>query len=76
IACAARMAKLKEYGLKEYPEEESWLDNLLNRNKPEPSALIREQIGEENYKVFEQVRKIKTLTGSVQARLPFEIIIK
>ena len=76
IACAARMARLSDYGMKEYPEEESWLESLLNRNKPEPAAMIREQIGEENYKVFEQVKKIKAMTGSVQARLPFEIIFK
>ncbi|MBB1282953.1 signal peptide peptidase SppA [Flavisolibacter sp. BT320] len=76
IASAARMAKLSDYGLKEYPEEESWIDELLNRKKPEPSAMIREQLGEENYKVFEQVRKIKAMTGSVQARLPFEIIFR
>jgi protease-4 len=70
------MAKLSDYGLKEYPEEENWLENLLDRKKPEPAAMIREQLGEENYKVFEQVKKIKAMTGSVQARLPFEIIFK
>lgn len=76
IASAARLAKLSDYGLKEYPEEESWLENLLDRKKPEPAAVIREQLGEENYKVFEQVKKIKAMTGSVQARLPFEIIFR
>lgn len=76
IASAARLAKLSDYGLKEYPEEESWLENLLDRKKPEPAAMIREQLGEENYKVFEQVKKIKAMTGSVQARLPFEIIFR
>lgn len=76
VACAARMAKLTDYGLKEYPESESWLDNLFNRKKQEPAAMIKEEIGEENFKVFEQVKKIKAMTGSVQARLPFEIIFK
>ncbi|HEY1022779.1 MAG TPA: signal peptide peptidase SppA [Flavisolibacter sp.] len=76
IASAARLAKLSDYGLKEYPEEESWLESLLNRKKPEPTAMIREQLGEEHYKIFEQVKKIKAMTGSVQARLPFEIIFK
>ncbi|WP_121354793.1 signal peptide peptidase SppA [Flavisolibacter nicotianae] len=76
IACAARMAKLTDYGLKEYPESENWLENILNRKKQEPAALIKNEIGEENYKVFEQVKKIKAMTGSVQARLPFEIIFK
>ena len=74
IASAARMAKLSDYGLKEYPESENWLENILGRKKQEPAALIREEIGEEHYKVFEQLKKIKAMTGSVQARLPFEII--
>lgn len=76
ISSAARLAKLSDYGLKEYPEEESWLENLLDRKKPEPAAMIREQLGEEHYKVFEQVKMIKAMTGSVQARLPFEIIFR
>jgi protease-4 len=76
IACAARMAKLNDYGLTEYPEAENWLDNLLNKKKQEPAAMIKEQLGEENYKIFEQLKKIKAMTGSAQARLPFEIIVK
>jgi protease IV len=74
IAAAARMAKLTDYGLKEYPESENWLNNLLDRKKEEPAAMIKEEIGDDNYKVYEQLKKIKAMTGSVQARLPFEII--
>ena len=76
IATAARMAQLTDYGLREYPESVNWLEAILNRKKEEPTALIREQLGDENFRVFEQVKKIKSMTGSVQARLPFEIIIK
>ncbi len=76
IACAARMAKLSDYGLREYPEAESWLEGLLNRKKEEPAAVIREQLGEENYQIFQQVKKIKAMTGTVQARLPFDIIFR
>jgi len=76
IRCAARMAKLDGYGLREYPESENWLDNILKKKRSEPTAMIREQIGEENYKIIEQLKKIKAMTGSVQARLPFEIIIR
>jgi protease IV len=76
IACAARMAKLNEYGLKEYPESESWLDNLLNRKKEEPAALIKQEIGEEGHKVLQQLKKLKAMTGTVQARLPFEMIFR
>jgi protease IV len=76
INSAARMAKVTDYGLKEYPQEESWINTLLNKKKTEPAALIREEIGEENYRVVEQLKKIKAMTGSVQARMPFEIIIR
>jgi len=76
IDCAARMAKLSDYGLREYPETESWLNNLLNKKKPEPAAMIKEEIGEENYRIIEQLKRLKAMTGSVQARLPFEIILK
>jgi protease-4 len=76
INSAARMAKLTDYGLKEYPESESWINNLLKKKKEEPAAMIREELGDENYKLFEQMKKIKAMTGSAQARLPFEIILK
>lgn len=77
IACAARMAKLDKFGLREYPElKEKWYNNLFKGEAPEPAAMIRKEIGEENYKVIEQLKKIKAMTGTVQARLPFEIIFR
>lgn len=76
IDCAARMVKVSDYGLKEYPETESWISNLLNKKKAEPGAMLKQEIGEENYKIIEQLKKLKAMTGTVQARLPFEIIIK
>jgi protease-4 len=75
INCAARMAKINSYGLKEYPESGSWLDNFLDRKKSEPNAMIKQQVGEENYKVYQELIKIKEMTGSVQARLPFQFFI-
>lgn len=74
IDCAARMAKISHYGLKEYPETESWLNEILNRKKEEPSAVIRQQVGEQNYQVYQQVLKIREMTQSVQARMPFELL--
>jgi protease-4 len=76
INSAARMAKLDDYGVREYPESESWLNNILNKKKAEPAAMIRKELGEENYKIFTQLKKVRAMTGSAQARLPFEIIIR
>ena len=77
INCAARMAKIgDDYGVREYPQTESWFNTILNKKKTEPAAMIREELGEENYKIFEQMKKTKAMTGTAQARLPFEIIIR
>ena len=76
IDCAARLAKAESYGLKEYPESENWLNEILGKKKTEPAALIRQQIGEDNYRVYQQLVKIKEMTGSVQARMPFEILTR
>lgn len=75
IDCAARMAKTSDYRLKEYPENESWINRLLNKPSTDPAAKIKEQIGAENYNVFQQLVRIKQMCNSVQARMPFEFFI-
>ncbi len=75
IECAARMAKLDKYGLREYPETKNWLESLFNQKKAEPAAMIRQQLGEENYKIYSEMMRIKQMTGSTQARLPFEMFV-
>ena len=75
INCAARMAKVGKYGLREYPESKSWLENLLHKEKAEPAAMIREQLGEEQYKIYNEMLRLKQMTSSTQARLPFQFFI-
>jgi len=75
INCAARMSKLDKYALKEYPESRSWLQNLLNKQKSEPVAMIREQLGEEQYRVYAEMLRVKEMSNSTQARLPFQFFI-
>lgn len=69
------MAKLDKYGLREYPQSKSWLDNLLNKQKSEPAAMIREQLGEDQYKIYAEMLRIKEMTNSIQARLPYQFFI-
>ena len=75
INCAARMAKLETFGLKEYPESKSWLANLLHKQKSEPAAMMRQQLGEENYKIYTEMLRIKEMSNSTQARLPFQFFM-
>ena len=71
------MAKTKSYRLREYPEKTSWLDRLFNKSSSSNDAAskIKEQLGEENYRVFKELVRIKQICGSAQARLPFEFFI-
>ncbi len=75
IHCAARMTKLDKYALKEYPESKSWLQNLLNKQKSEPAAMIRAQLGEEQYRIYAEMLRVKEMSNSTQARLPFQFFI-
>lgn len=77
IACAARMAKLTDYGLREYPEPRSFWDMLKNNySKTVKAGAIREELGYNEYRVYEQLQRIRQLTGAPQTRLPFDIVVE
>ncbi len=77
IACAAGMAKLTNYGLREYPEPPSFWDLLKsNYSKAIKTKAIREELGNSEYQVYEQLQQIRQLTGTPQARLPFDIVVE
>jgi protease-4 len=74
---AARLAKIKTYNTQNYPEYNKNFDDLLE-NFPfakTKERWIKEEIGEENYKMMEQIKRIQSYKG-VQARMPFEISIQ
>jgi protease-4 len=77
IAEAAKIAKIKSYSTQNYPEFEKTFGDLL-ANLPfaqSKEAFIKEEIGEENYLLIEQVKRFQRQQG-VQAILPFGINIK
>jgi len=77
IGCAARMAKLKEYTLREYPEKKNFIEELLKNYKEEVKvATIKEEIGEEQYTILQQLKNLKNMIAVPQARLPFEFNIR
>jgi len=77
VDCAARMAKLKTYRTREYPEKKSFLEQLTSGNPYNSSseAAIKEKIGAQQYDMFKQVKKLQELMKAPQARLPFDISI-
>jgi protease-4 len=76
VACAARMAKVTEYRLREYPEKGNWLNELMGKTRSEPTAKIKEQLGAEQYQVYKQMIEIKQMCNTPQARLPFQFVIR
>ncbi|MDI1307040.1 MAG: signal peptide peptidase SppA [bacterium] len=74
---AAALAKTKTYSTQNYPEYEKDFNDLL-ANLPfakSKESFIKEEIGEENYKIMEEVKRLQAQKG-VQAMMPFEINIK
>lgn len=74
---AARLAKIKTHNTQNYPEYKKNFDDFLE-NLPfakTKERLIKEEIGEENYKVMEQIKRVQSYKG-IQARMPFEINIQ
>jgi len=73
LDCAAGMAKLKTYRLREYPEPENFLDLLLNNYTQSVKAkAIREDLGEQGVKWYQTMSDYQSMSGVPQARLPFE----
>ncbi len=73
---AAELAKLDKYQTKGYPEEDDWLQSLLNMNDKGSylDAELRQVMGE----YYEPLRFMKTINNrsAIQARLPYYINIR
>ncbi|TMI66131.1 MAG: signal peptide peptidase SppA [Bacteroidetes bacterium] len=77
VAAAARMAKLPEYYLREYPESVDFLDQLLGKTSSPMNYnnKLKEELGEENFRIFNEMRKVQQISGKAQAKLPFNFSI-
>jgi len=74
---AASLAKIKDYSTQNFPEYEKDFSDLLAKLPFAKSkeALIKEEIGEENYFILQKIKKVQLQKG-IQARMPFEISIQ
>jgi protease IV len=77
VECAARMAKITDYRLREYPEPQSLFQRIFGGSSTpqEFNDRIKKEVGEENYKIYQEMSKVQQMTNSAQARLPFEFFI-
>ena len=76
---AAKLAKINTYKTQNFPQYEKSFDDLLsNLGLPffkTKENFIKEEVGVENYRIIEQIRKMNTKKGT-QILMPFEINIK
>jgi protease-4 len=74
---AATLAKIKKYNTQNFPEFEKNIDDIFEHLPFAKSkeSFIKEELGEETYKIMNQIKRIQSQKG-VQAMLPFEITIQ
>ena len=74
---AALLGKTKKYSTQNYPEYDKDFNDLLAGFPFAQSKenFIKDEIGQENYKLLQEVKRIQMQKG-VQALLPFQINIK
>lgn len=77
LAEAAKLAKIKEYRTINFPEYDKKFGDMLGGIPfaSSKAALIEEEIGAENYKIWQRLKEVSTRKG-IQTVLPYELIIK
>ncbi|OYQ37469.1 signal peptide peptidase SppA [Flavobacterium cyanobacteriorum] len=78
IKYAAKLGKAKDYSIEDYPEYEMTFEKLLSGKMPfaqSKEEFIKEEVGEENYRIIERMRRASQLRGP-QLILPYEINIR
>ncbi|KFF19873.1 signal peptide peptidase SppA [Flavobacterium hydatis] len=77
ITEAASLAKIKSFTTQNYPEYDKKFNDML-QNLPfakSKEAFLKEEIGEDNYVIIEQIKRLQNKKG-VQAMIPFQINIQ
>jgi protease-4 len=75
IASASKMAHLKGYSIKSYPENKSFIEELIGGYESSvKTKAIKEEIGLAQWQVLQQVKGIQQMMGQPQARLPIFVV--
>jgi len=77
VKSAAAMAKLSDYSIHEYPEPKNVFEQLFGKSDPlNYLGKMKQELGEENFKIYLEMKRVKDMTNTVQARLPFQFFIR
>lgn len=76
IKSAASLANLTEYRVREYPEPDNIFETIFGDEKPmDISDQLKKEVGDENYSLFLELKRVKEMCNTPQARLPFNFKI-
>jgi len=75
VNCAARLAKVTDYRLREFPEPQNIFDRILGSSSDNYSSKMKAQLGEDNFKIFQELLRTRQMVNIPQARLPFQFFL-
>lgn len=75
IKAAAKKAKIKDYKVVEYPDVVDPLKSLMDESTDRIKTYYTKQELGDNYFLYQQMKKVIASSG-IQARMPFEAVIK
>ncbi len=77
MAAAAKLAKLKEYRTREFPEKLNLIERLTGAYKQTVgTSAIKKEMGDELFQIYTDWQLIQSNIGQAQTKMPFRIIFK
>lgn len=75
ITAAAKMAKVKGYSLKQFPESKSFLEDFIEDYKDYVKVKsIETEIGATQWQLFQQLKTVQQMVGTPQTRMPIFVV--
>jgi protease-4 len=76
VKCAARLAKLDNYSLREFPQPRNIFQQFFGKSDPMNfNDKMKAELGEVNYQLYSEIKKVREMTNVPQTRLPFTFFI-
>jgi len=75
LASAAKMAKLKGFSVKQYPESKSFIEDLIEDYKDYVKVKsIESEIGASQWQILQHLKTVQQMVGAPQARMPIFVV--
>ena len=75
LASAAKMAKLKGFSVKQYPESKSFIEDFIEDYKDYVKVKsIESEIGASQWQIFQHLKTVQQMVGAPQARMPIFVV--